>query len=157
MMSVQSGPEMQGVCEALYRARLGQEWLTDGFRVPEKTQNAWRSKAFTKSYLRSFLTFCSRTGIDEWVARVEHCKAKKRDPWAEKEGAAAAALIEALQDWQRADWVAKQWDMALGKLSEDDAVALSDEFLRAETLRIAREQLAVGIRAAIRTKGGDRS
>lgn len=123
------------------------------FRVPEATVRAWKSGKFTRSYLRSFLTFCSRRGVQEWITFIDGCLEKQRDPWRENQEA-AKALRDALTIWNSSDWVAERWKEGQAMIGVHKPMPPC--FEETERLRIAREEMAVGLRTAIRAKSGRR-
>lgn len=146
----------QAVMEVAYRARVNEQWPR-GFEVPAATLGAWKHRDFTKSYLRSFLTFCARTRIDDWVKHIEHSLEKERDPWKKhKEG--AESLRNCLKEWagNGGGWVAQQWSESSKDLFSEAPPPVDSGFRNAETLRLARDEMARCIRAAIRAKGRGR-
>ena len=139
------------LCEAAYRAALVRAGAP-GFTVPKEIVQAWgKPDDFTAGYLRSFLTFCWRTEISQWVERIGHCLERKRDPWAENADA-STKLRKALEDWLKSDWIQKQWTDAQSNASQEGE--LPPALLEQERKRIAREQMELSIRPVLRDKRG---
>jgi hypothetical protein len=134
---------------AVYRANLKRKW-PPGFQVPDETVKAWKND-FTKSYLRSFLTFCLRTKMDEWLQYIKHCLKKNRDPW-QQNTSSANKLVTHLEQWMESDWVSENWQNSLSEFGLS-TTAMPEELISAEKLRIAREQMVINIRQALRAKG----
>jgi len=144
-------PEMlEHLRKVAYRNRISTQWLP-GFEVPREIEKAWKGPDFTKSYLRSFMTFCMRTRICEWLRRINHCLERKRDPW-QKNEPAAKKLTKALEDWGQGQWVRDQWGHAQTNIS-GQASEMPEDLRKRECLRIAREAIARSTREAIRQKG----
>ncbi|MBP8952480.1 MAG: hypothetical protein KBI47_08850 [Armatimonadetes bacterium] len=119
------------------------------FQVPKATILAWKRGKFTRSYLRSFLTFCCRREAQDWIAFIDGCLKKQRDPWQENQEG-AKALLDALHGWEKSTWVAERWDEVQALIEGSDPMPSC--FEKTEKLRIARDQMMVGLRTAIRTK-----